>query len=173
MVHHHRPHPSKAVSFSEDVIIWSHEVTIGDNPSCTIGTPVTLDWKRCQEEPLHLALQQLVAEQERRYAAAITERRRRRRKGEPAPHGPPCGRLNYYQRQDLLKEAGFSEEQLKLSERSIKIDKSLRAWSRRETLPIRSTERLQVVFHKLLTGEGSARRKRQIVKEWHKCYNVN
>ena len=179
----------RSVRFHEEVVIWLHSMTLGDNPTCHIGTPVTLDWREVPSSPsssstslhdpdkatssfpLRIPLQQLERAQEQRYAAAMVERKRRRQKHESyIPQGPPVRKFNYYQRQAILRRAGFDDAQIVHAERQITRDRRHRAWSQQQTLPIRYVESLQKAWRKIVTGQGTQRYRRRVVKEWYKVY---
>ena len=161
-----------SVRFHPHVLVWQHAVVLGTNPACRFGAPVELDWSPHTSKPLHVPLRHFQQQQERRYAVAMMERRRKRQKHEFAPQGPPVERLSYYQRQHLLHQAGYTDKELYATERSIRRDQRKRAWSLKRTLPVRSVERVQRGWKKLVTGRGSVRHRNRLIQQWHAHYNI-
>lgn len=84
----------------EAVQIRHYAMDLGDNPSCTIGAPVTLGWEFEQEDEQDID----VYEFERRTQPRRTLRQLL---------------LNYYQRQAILKRVGYSDEELRQAERKV------------------------------------------------------
>lgn len=77
----------------QNVVVREYQQTIGDNPSVTYGTPISLDWDYEQNEPLDLNV----------YEAGRGGRRSMRQMF-----------LNHYQRKNtLIHKCGFSEEEVK------------------------------------------------------------
>ena len=169
-----------SVRFHQDVLVWQHAVVLGDNPACRFGAPVALDWNHTDgddssnnsNKPLHIPLLHFQRQQEHRYAVAMVERRRRRQKHEYAPQGPPIGRLSYYQRQDLLHQAGYTDEQLHAAERTIRRQQKKRAWTLQRTLPVRSVERVRRGWTKLVTGRGTVRHRNRLIQQWYDHYSA-
>eukprot|EP00545_Synedropsis_sp_CCMP1620_P015118 CAMPEP_0119020582 /NCGR_PEP_ID=MMETSP1176-20130426/24360_1 /TAXON_ID=265551 /ORGANISM="Synedropsis recta cf, Strain CCMP1620" /LENGTH=142 /DNA_ID=CAMNT_0006975033 /DNA_START=37 /DNA_END=465 /DNA_ORIENTATION=- len=87
----------REVSFSE-VQVRGYEQTIGDNPSVSYGTPISLDWKYEEREPLSLD----------DYETKRPTAQRRDMRGMM---------LNYYQRNELLSRNGFSEKELQAAKK--------------------------------------------------------
>jgi len=87
----------KRISFGT-INIREHAQTIGDNPSCSYGTPVQLDWD-------HNDLEELKVEDYEAY------RPRTRTKEE--------FHLNHFQRINLLKLNGFSTNEIKETKRQV------------------------------------------------------
>ncbi|KAL7562546.1 hypothetical protein ACA910_015430 [Epithemia clementina (nom. ined.)] len=84
----------------DTVQVRHYSMELGDHPSCSIGPPVSLSWE-------------CVHEDNPRAIDAYESARRFRRKKNP-------GLLNYYQRRDILKEAGYTDEQLDTADRERK-----------------------------------------------------
>lgn len=87
----------KRISFGT-IKIREHVQTIGDNPSCSYGTPVQLDWEHQDLEELDVDLYE-------------TNRPRTRRKEE--------FHLNHFQRRNLLKLNGYSHNEIKTSKKEV------------------------------------------------------
>jgi len=85
-----------SVAFS-DMEVRSYPLILGDNPSVSYGPPVCLDWKHESVENVSIDFYE--------------ENRGRRRKMSEM-------NLNYYARMDLLKESGYTEEEIKNADRS-------------------------------------------------------
>lgn len=71
---------------------------LGNNPACTIGAPVELSWTFDEESTHDIDVYEC-------------ERRPRRKINHLI--------LNYYRRQDILRKAGYSEQELKKAERAV------------------------------------------------------
>lgn len=84
----------KRISFGT-IQIREHGVTIGDNPSCSYGTPVSLDWE-------HQDLEELKVEE---YESFRTSRQRTKKEFY----------MNHFQRNNLLKLNGYSTNEIKQS----------------------------------------------------------
>ena len=159
------------VRFNDQVRVRNYAVTVGDNPACTIGTPVALDWKIVDDASgTVVSLQQLEEQQEHRYADAIPERKRRRQKHEHAPRGPPIRKLNYYDRQQILKDAGYSQVEIEEGERLANKERRQRAWSTRSTIPVRTVDYVRGSWKKHVQGVGSKRQQKQVVQFWYQHY---
>ena len=90
----------------QDVLIREYDTTIGDNPSVSMGTPLSLDWNYQENEPLDLDLY---------------EANRGKRRGMRQMY------LNYFQRKNILiHKWGFSEEEVKDAKRQVRKTKSQR-----------------------------------------------
>lgn len=85
----------KEVSF-DAVQIRHYRMILGDNPACSIGAPVQLDWEHEHEEKHDLDIYEV-------------ERRPRRRLRHLV--------LSYYRRKDILLQAGYNENEMRLVER--------------------------------------------------------
>jgi hypothetical protein len=97
------------VSF-ENILIREYGQTIGDNPSVTYGTPVSLDWVYEENEPLDIDSYEI-----------IRGKRRTNRQMY----------LNHYQRKNLLiHSCGFTEEEVNNAKYETKRVKSQRDFSR-------------------------------------------
>jgi hypothetical protein len=94
-----------------DIDIRTYAMTIGDNPSVSIGPPVALSWSYKEEEET-----QDLEEYEKL-------RKGRRRK-------PRYLVLNYYQRIEIIEGAGVEAKEIKTVERQVFWDRSSRAFSR-------------------------------------------
>mmetsp|Transcript_6408 Transcript_6408/g.18896 ORF Transcript_6408/g.18896 Transcript_6408/m.18896 type:complete len:470 (+) Transcript_6408:151-1560(+) len=84
------PIMKKRVSFSK-IQIRDYETTIGDNPSCTYGTPISLSWQYLEVDPIDLD----------KYEDGRIRRNMRQM------------HLNFYKRNYLLTRAGHTEEEIK------------------------------------------------------------
>ena len=107
--------PCKQVSFAPRISFDYCEVrrysqTIGDNPSCSYGTPISLDWD--YEETVRTDLDQYEASK--------------------GPRKPLRGiLLNYYQRREILiYRMGFSEEEVENAEKQANRIKRLRSFTK-------------------------------------------
>ena len=83
--------PSHQVSF-DNVTIRSYHMEIGDNPYCSIGPPIGLSWEFDEESTIDLD----------EYECERKPRREQRHLV-----------LSYYRRRDILRNAGFSEMEIK------------------------------------------------------------
>lgn len=89
--------PSRRSVAFDKIGIREHRVTLGDNPSCSYGTPISLDWDYIDFEELSLEDYEL--------HKSTTGRGRSRTLRELY--------LNHYQRVHRLKIEGYSDEQIK------------------------------------------------------------
>jgi hypothetical protein len=89
---------SRQVVFAH-VQIRSYYMTIGDNPACRVGAPVSLDWQ--YEELPVLTLDHFES------ARAITRKSSLRNLI-----------LDYYQRKEMLLDSGYSQDELKQAEKA-------------------------------------------------------
>lgn len=80
------------------VTIRRYEQTLGDNPACSLGPPLTLDWTFQQDDHTPTVDD---------YEANIHRRQRQEMM------------LSYYQRQDILSEKGFTKAQMLTAERQV------------------------------------------------------
>ena len=87
------------VSFDK-IIIREHRRTMGDNPSCSYGTPIGLDWEYIQHADL--TLQQYE-----------DHKRNSRIRSGGKPRTLRQLHLNHYQRRNLLQLEGYTLEQIK------------------------------------------------------------
>ncbi|KAL3942960.1 MAG: hypothetical protein SGBAC_002949 [Bacillariaceae sp.] len=93
----------------EYVIIRQYQQTIGDNPSVSYGTPISLDWAYMENEPLDLDV----------YEANKTKRTMRQMF------------LNHYQRKNIfIHRYGFSPAEVKAAKRATNKVKSQREFSK-------------------------------------------
>jgi len=91
------PTHKKRISFGS-IKIREHGQTIGDNPSCSYGTPVQLDWDYEQ-------LEDIKVEDYEAYRPSTRTRQE--------------FQLNHYQRRNLLKLRGFSNTDIKNSKKQV------------------------------------------------------
>ena len=85
----------KEVSF--DVIqIRHYQMILGDNPACSIGAPVQLDWKHEHEEKHDLDIYEVQRRPRRKLRHLV---------------------LSYYRRKDILLQAGYNENEMRLVEK--------------------------------------------------------
>jgi hypothetical protein len=108
---------SKSVSFSQ-IHIRDYDQTIGDNPSCAAGTPLSLDWDYIEKESLGLD----------QYEFNRPKRRSMRQM-----------HLNYYQRKHILTLKGHTEEEIKIGKDQAKKIKQQRSMTR-HMLPLMKIE---------------------------------
>jgi hypothetical protein len=106
-----RPSPSeeppalkRRVSFTT-VRVREHRITMGDNPSCTYGTPVSLAWESLQREDVTL-------EEYEAHRYGIKNGRKGRPRNLRELH------LNHYRRRDLLQLEGYLLEEIKAQKRA-------------------------------------------------------
>ena len=90
------PNPSKRKVRWGSVLVRDYPMILGDNPCCSCGPPVTLDWEYEEHAPLGVDA----------YECHHPFRRTLRELGR-----------GYYQRKHLLSLAGFTEEDFKRAER--------------------------------------------------------
>eukprot|EP00529_Nitzschia_sp_RCC80_P010515 CAMPEP_0113506978 /NCGR_PEP_ID=MMETSP0014_2-20120614/36207_1 /TAXON_ID=2857 /ORGANISM="Nitzschia sp." /LENGTH=638 /DNA_ID=CAMNT_0000402531 /DNA_START=412 /DNA_END=2328 /DNA_ORIENTATION=+ /assembly_acc=CAM_ASM_000159 len=86
------------------IIIREHRRTMGDNPSCSYGTPVSLDWEYIQHEDLTL---------EQYEQLKVNSRIRSGGK----PRTLRQLHLNHYQRRNILQMEGYTLQQIKAQKR--------------------------------------------------------
>ena len=101
--HQHRI--KRNVSFTQ-IHVRDYPMTLGDNPSCVMGTPVTLDWDYQQQAPL-----------------AVEEYEAHR----PARRNRYEMRLHEQARQDILRAAGVSRTDMKVQQEQISRTRRQRA----------------------------------------------
>mmetsp|Transcript_34709 Transcript_34709/g.83868 ORF Transcript_34709/g.83868 Transcript_34709/m.83868 type:complete len:650 (+) Transcript_34709:380-2329(+) len=94
---------SSRVTFDR-IIIREHRRTMGDNPSCSYGTPVSLDWEYIQHEDLTL---------EQYEQLKVNSRIRSGGK----PRTLRQLHLNHYQRRNILQMEGYTLQQIKAQKR--------------------------------------------------------
>ena len=75
----------------ETITVRRYPMEMGDHPSCSLGAPVSLAWDYIEEEPVDIDIYEC-------------ERGRRR----------PLGLLilSYYRRRDILRNAGYSDQEI-------------------------------------------------------------
>ena len=86
----------RSISF-HSIGIREHKITMGDNPSCSYGTPVSLDWDYIDFEELTLDDYEM-----HKFVA-----------GRGRPRTLRQLYLNHYQRKNLLQQEGFTLDQIK------------------------------------------------------------
>ncbi len=103
----HKSHPKRSKHVRFDAVdLRCFSQTIGDNPSVTIGTPITLDWTYSDED--HIPID---AFEEARMAS--------RKKGNNRLIMHRLA-LNYYQRRNILNYySGFTEEEIDRAEKDV------------------------------------------------------
>jgi hypothetical protein len=128
---------SRKVSF-RSIEIRYYQMTMGDNPACSIGPPVQLDWHWDHEEMHDVDIYEV-------------ERRPRRKVRHLV--------LSYYRRKQVLMSAGFDESQQKAAERQIGKLKRQRKTTGL-LLPIQKMEEVvQSASRKVRRGVGSRKKK--------------
>ena len=107
----------KDVRFNDHVRVRKHAMTVGVNPACRNGPPVTLDWE-VLDDTESTALSELELEQEQRYA----EKKRTNRH-------PPIRRLCYYDRHLILIGAGCSSADIRQAVKTTRRERRQREWT--------------------------------------------
>lgn len=102
------PTLNRQVSFSK-IQVREHKRTIGDNPSCAYGTPISLDWECLQWDDVSLD------EYEARRYSNVAGRGTRVALGRPRKLREL--HLNHYQRRDILQLEGYTLEEIKAQKR--------------------------------------------------------
>lgn len=110
---------SKRLSFGQ-VNVHQHNVIMGDNPSCSTGPPVALDWKLLRSDTYHID----------DYEAMISSSRRKAK------------RLGREERETLLQENGYSKHDLVLFTQQVDQDKISRTV---EKLNLNAMEEYQIM----------------------------
>lgn len=112
---------------------------IGDNPACTIGTPVTIDWVYEGEEVCDIDVYECERRPRRKLRLLV---------------------LSYYRRQDILRQAGYDDGDMKsAANQANKI--------RRQ----RATTSMLMPLGRLQEAMGSAGRKIKTASSNKKCKN--
>lgn len=158
----------KKVNFDDTVHLHLHRLTIGDNPSCTIGTPVALSWDAVDHDTA--SLKDTISKQKARYSTAAVDRSRKRAKHERVPQGPPIRTLNFYQRQEKLKQAGYSLDEIIQAERDTNTARRQRTITLQSYKPQMLAKTTQGALNRIVLGKGSRREKKKLVKKWHQTY---
>jgi hypothetical protein len=81
------------------VVVRHYSQTLGDNPACSYGAPITLDWTYVQLEPKSVDLYEALRLRRRRPAHQLI--------------------LSYYFRRELLLALGFDERDIQRTTREI------------------------------------------------------
>jgi hypothetical protein len=102
---------TREVSFDR-ISVRLYAMELGDNPACTIGAPVQLSW-HFEDDNDNKDLDE--------YEAARRPRRSLRQLI-----------LNYYRRKDILKQAGYSDKEIRAAEKRV----SRIQWQRRKSMPL-------------------------------------
>ena len=90
----------KKVRFG-NVVLREYEMTLGDNPAVSLGPPVCLGDKFLDADPLPME---------------DFEKTRAGKRRQPQSHRL---KLNYYQRYDILHQAGFDDKGIKAAEKGV------------------------------------------------------
>uniref|UniRef100_A0A7S3P1A5 Uncharacterized protein n=1 Tax=Amphora coffeiformis TaxID=265554 RepID=A0A7S3P1A5_9STRA len=85
------------VSFT-DIEIRDYNMTLGDHPSCSYGTPVSLDWEYTQSQPINLD---------------NYERHRPERRARQQLH------MDSFRRQEIARQAGFSRGDIRKTHKNV------------------------------------------------------
>jgi hypothetical protein len=93
----------RQVSFDK-LIIRRYPMILGDNPACSIGTPVTLDWVYEDEQVCDIDLYEC-ERQSRRPSRGIEKMR--------------LLVLSYYRRRDILRQAGYNDAEIKAAAKQV------------------------------------------------------
>ena len=105
-----RKNKKKSITF-QAVLIRCYDVTIGDNPAVSYGTPVQLDWHYEQLPPLDLEAYE---------SSRVTTRR-----------PPRQMMMNYYNRRNLLiNRFGYSEQEVEAAEKAANKIRTQRSMTR-------------------------------------------
>mmetsp|Transcript_9966 Transcript_9966/g.24140 ORF Transcript_9966/g.24140 Transcript_9966/m.24140 type:complete len:507 (+) Transcript_9966:532-2052(+) len=123
-----------------EVQIRYHFMDLGDNPTCSIGAPVALSWDFEQADRIDLDIYEFERKPRRRLRHMI---------------------LNYYQRQDILRRAGYSDEEISNAAKSLHKVKRQRSQTQM-MLPVSKLEEAwQSAGRKILRFGGSKKDKQQ------------
>jgi hypothetical protein len=115
-------------------------MTLGVNPSCSLGAPVTLDWDYEQLMPVS------VDDFEASKTDSGTEPGTRRRRSQPKQFYLSCCK-----RKDILEAAGYHEEDFNAGQRAIQKDRFHRKLSLYENYPLIMGRRIRRTFTQLKT----------------------
>jgi hypothetical protein len=94
--HHHVPGSKHQVTFDK-IAIREHRITLGDNPSCSYGTPISLDWDYMDFEELTLEDYEM-----HKFTS-----------GRGRPRTLRQLYLNHFQRIERLQQEGYTLEEIK------------------------------------------------------------
>jgi hypothetical protein len=153
---------TRRVSFS-NVQVREHKRTMGDNPSCSYGTPVTLDWASLQCEDVSLYQYET-----QRFVTGVDAN------GNAIRGGKFLGRpkslrelhLNHFQRKGLLRLEGFTPEEIKAQKRATN-----RIRNQREMTRLLAMSPVLVEVEGLV--ESAGRRVQQVLKKKNNKNNDN
>jgi hypothetical protein len=112
----------KRVSFSQ-VDIREHSLTIGDNPSCSFGTPTALDWEVQQSQTLPL-------EDYEQFRTTVNKRRASLRDLH----------MNSFRRRELLKQYEYSEDEIRRGSLQVAKVRRQREFTREIMVPLQRVD---------------------------------
>jgi hypothetical protein len=87
----------REVSF-DSISIRNYSIELGNHPNCQVGAPVTLSWDYEEQDTQDIDVYEFERKPRRTTRHLI---------------------LNYYQRKDILKLAGYSDKELKAAEKAV------------------------------------------------------
>jgi hypothetical protein len=117
----------------DKIQIREHRITMGDNPSCTYGTPISLDWDYIEFEDLTLDEYEM-----HKFST-----------GRGRPRSLRQLYLNHYQRKNRLQLEGFSLEEIKDCKRETN-----RARKQRDMTRFLAQAKVMVVLEDLVESAG-------------------
>jgi hypothetical protein len=82
----------------DSIEVRKYPIVLGDNPSCTIGPPLTLDWEYEEEPAVDLDVYECERPRHRHLRYLV---------------------VNYYRRHDILRNAGYSEAEIKQATQAV------------------------------------------------------
>mmetsp|Transcript_23134 Transcript_23134/g.33149 ORF Transcript_23134/g.33149 Transcript_23134/m.33149 type:complete len:160 (+) Transcript_23134:116-595(+) len=117
----------RTVVFS-DVHIRDYSITLGNNPSVSIGAPISLSWEYDVRDPI---------------TVQEYERSKRGRKRLVRHHKPQPPIMSYYKRHEILHEMGFDDKAIRKAEQQAKYDKLRRSLSKQVCFPQRLNDSIK------------------------------
>jgi len=132
---------SSTISFGE-VSIREYPIIMGVNPSCSLGAPVCLDWQ--YEELSPVSVDEFEASKTDGVPPAGSGQRRKRSK-------PKQFYLSCYKRKDILGAAGYDQDDLEATERTVKKDRLKRNMSVYQSYPLILGRKFRTTFTRLKT----------------------
>jgi hypothetical protein len=150
---------SSSVSFGE-VSVRTYPMTLGVNPSCSLGAPVCLDWDYDEQPPVS------VDEFESSKSETGENGRRRKRTDLKQLY------LSYYKRKDIVESAGFATEDFNACERTVQKDRLCRKLSVYENYPLIAGRRIRTSVARIQNKVFVLRYKRQAKREAAKTLQI-
>eukprot|EP00529_Nitzschia_sp_RCC80_P027296 CAMPEP_0113477308 /NCGR_PEP_ID=MMETSP0014_2-20120614/20138_1 /TAXON_ID=2857 /ORGANISM="Nitzschia sp." /LENGTH=249 /DNA_ID=CAMNT_0000370393 /DNA_START=248 /DNA_END=997 /DNA_ORIENTATION=+ /assembly_acc=CAM_ASM_000159 len=149
---------SSTISFGE-VSIREYPIILGVNPSCSLGAPVCLDWQ--YEELSPLSVDEFEASKTDEVPRAGSGQRRKRSK-------PKQFYLSCYKRKDILGAAGYDQDDLEATERTVKKDRLKRNISVYQSYPLIIGRKLRTTCTRLKTKAFVVQYRRRSEREQRK-----